>query len=300
MKTSRVTRLRRAAVPLQSIAAGGPARRNPAGGPARWVPVAVVILAAAALAAPVARAATLVCRPYYDLSVEVDGTYPPDALFYQSNNPRKWYVDIPTCKNGLLVDMSQRRIMAVPRDLVSKGDGGLQLNDELPSSAQTYAFSLEGPILHFKAEDKKVRILPVLQRPPIIGEVQFETLIKDRGEYRAGMKNYIPDPRAIAAINAYAKPVQIDAFFGTWCSHCKEFMPRFLRVMQDVKNPRVKLNLYGVPRNFGAASGPWQGRGVQTIPAIIVKVEGREVNRLGSTPESAPDAELAGTLAAVR
>jgi thiol-disulfide isomerase/thioredoxin len=264
------------------------------------LPGAVITMAAGILmtAAP-AIADALICRLYPDLSVEVDGSYPPDALFYQTNVQGKWYVDIPTCKNGLLVDMSQKKILAVPREQVSKGDGGLRINNELPSSAPAYAFSLEGPVIQFKAEDKKVRILPVTARPPIIGEVSFDDLIKDRGEYRAGMKAYFPDPKSIATINKYEKAVQIDAFFGTWCSHCKAYMPRFLRVVQEIKNPRIKVNLYGVPKNFGTVSGPWQGRGVQSIPAIILKVEGREISRLGSTPESVPEAELAQTLAVV-
>jgi len=273
---------------------------RPCGRRQAFTPVAIATIAAGLLlAVSPAIADPLVCRPYPDLSVEVDGSYPPDALFYQTNVQGKWYIDIPTCKNGLLIDMSQKKILTVPRELVSKGDGGLRIDSALPSSAPAYAFSLEGPVIQFKAEDKKVRILPVTARPPIIGEVSFDDLIKDRGEYRAGMKAYVPDPKSIAAINKYDKAVQIDAFFGTWCTHCKAYMPRFLRVMQDVKNPKIKLNLYGVPKNFGTSPGPWQGRGVQSIPAIILKVEGREISRLGSTPDSAPEAELAQTLAVV-
>jgi thiol-disulfide isomerase/thioredoxin len=114
------------------------------------------------------------------------------------------------------------------------------------------------------------------------------------------MKNYVPESKSIAALKKSDRKLEIEAFFATWCSHCKDYMPRFLRVIQDARNPNISLHLIGVPKNFGAEQGPWQGKSIQSIPAIIVKSDGREVTRLGTQPGAMPERELAGILEALR
>jgi len=265
--------------------------------------ISLILAASAApavLAASPALAEAIMCRPNYDFAVEVEGSYPKEAKFYQSDARGKFFIDVPACKSGLLMDLTAKKIQAVPRDQVKPINGGVQVMDGVPAGAPAYAFSIDGPIIQFQAEDKKVRILPCLMRPPIIGPVDMEALVSDRPEYREGMKAYTPDAASIALMNKYGRKVQIDAFFATWCSHCKEHMPKFLRVMSEVKNANLKLNLYGVPKGFTQAQGPWQGRNINTIPTIIVKIDGREITRMGSQPGAIPEMELAGIFQAVK
>src|SRR5207245_1133844 len=183
-----------------------------------------------------AGAGAILCSPNYDYSVEVDGSYPRNATLYQSDTPGKYFIDVPACKSGLLMDLHDKRVVAVPRDQVKPVDGKLQVSDSVPSGATAYALSVDGPIVQFQAEDRKVRILRCLDRPPVIGEVEYNALIADRAEYREAMKAYAPDAASIATMNKYGKKVQLDVFSATWCSHCKEYMPTFLRVMSEVEN----------------------------------------------------------------
>ena len=258
------------------------------------------VVAAALLLPCVARAQGLVCKPNYDYSVEVDGSYPKNATLYQASNPGLYFIDVPACKSGLLMDMKARKVVAVPRDLVRAVDGGVQLSDGVPPTAAAYALAVDGPIVQFQAEDKKVRILRCLDRPPVVGPVDLETLVTDRPEYREGMKAYVAKTDSLDAIHKYTHKLQMDAFFATWCPHCKEYMPKFLKVMSQVKNPNLKLNLYGVPKGFGKEPGPWQGRSITAIPAIIVKIDGREITRMAAQPGAVPEEELAGIFEAVK
>ena len=265
----------------------------------RWPSMALLALAVLRIDAIPARAAILKCQPNYDFAVEVDGAYPPDACFYTADASRKFFIDVPAIKSGLLMDLTTRKIQALPRNQVSRVGGGLEIQDGAPPDAPSYAFSIEGPVIQFSADRRKVRILPALARAPIVGPVGFDQLIADRAEYREGMKAYTPDADSIAAIRKYSKGAEIEAYFATWCSHCKEFMPKFLRVIQEARNPRINLKLVGVPKGFGTMPGPWQGKNITGIPTIIVKIEGKEITRLGSHPGAVPEMEMAGIFQAM-
>lgn len=263
------------------------------------LPLLAALAGALLPAAVPAQAGVMTCRPTYDFSVEVEGAYPSNAQFYRSDERGKFLIDIPVCRDGLLMDLGSKKIFAVPRTLMKSVEGTIQVRD-LPSGGAAYAFSIDGPIIQFNAENKKVRILPVLMRPALTGPVEIDRLIADRPEYRAGMKAYSPHPESIAAINKYGKPVEIEAYFATWCGHCKEYMPKLLRVLQEARNTKIKANLIGVPKNFGKEPGPWEGKNIAIIPTIIVKVEGKEITRLGTHPEATPEVELAGIFDAVK
>src|SRR5207245_9895904 len=150
------------------------------------------------------------------------------------------------------------------------------------------------------ADETQIRSLPVLQRPPITGSTTIGELEADRPEYREGIKAYKPDPKSIFIISKYPKQVEIEAYFATWCPHCKIYMPKLLRVVKDAKNPRIKLDLVGVPRNFTQANGPWSDKNLTSVPTIVVKVEGREITRMGAREGAVPEEELAGILQAVK
>jgi len=268
--------------------------------PARHGLFAAALAVLALLPAAPAAAQSITCRPNYDFAVEVEGSFPEGAKFYQSDARGKFFIDVPACTTGLLMDLPSKKIQAIPRNQVKPTNGGVEVPDAAPNGAPAYAFSIDGPVIQFEAEAKKVRILPVLMRPPLVGPIDLAALVADRPEYREGMKAYSPDPTAIARIGKYPKKVQIDAFFATWCSHCKDHMPKFLRVMSDAKNPNIKLNLYGVPKGWTLVAGPWQGRNINNIPTIIVKIDGREITRMGSQPGATPEIELAEIFQAVR
>ncbi len=262
-----------------------------------------VLLAILALVAPAAaRATDIICRANYDFCVEVDGKFPQDARFFTADERGRFLVDIPSKSAGLLIDLPSRKAIAVPRNLITP-DGSpavLKVSNSIPANATAYALSIEGPVLRFETDSAKVRVLKVLDRPPVIGPIGIDELIADRMEYREGMKTYNPDKTSMDALKANKKPIELEAYFATWCPHCKMFMPKFLRVLKDANNANIKVTLVGVPRNFGAEKGPWEGKGIQNIPAILIKQNGKDITRLATHETAVPEVELAALLSALK
>ena len=242
-----------------------------------------------------------VCRANFDFAVEVGGTYPPDARLLQSDARGKFLVDIPSQGKSLMVDLAGRRVTTVPPGTIDRDpDTGLvRFTEPGPEAGPAYALAIEGAVLRFQTETSPVRVLQALEREPIVGPVAFDALVSDRAEYREGMKAYRPNLDAVAKIRQSKQPVEIEAYFGTWCGHCKMFMPKFLRVMQDAANPSIRMTLIGVPKGFGNVDGPWKGKNITGIPAIIVSRKGGEMARLGNDERAVPEAELAAILGSI-
>lgn len=253
----------------------------------------VLCIMALLLSSPVAHAGEYACRPDYDWAVEIDGTFPGEAGFYKTDVRGKFLIQVARDEDAYLMDMAARKLFAIGPDTIRRVESGLRIPDILPTDAPSYAFSVDGPIVRFQANGKRVRILPALRRPPIIGPVAMKDLLADRPEYREVMKTYKPDTASIDLLNKSAKEVEIEVYFGTWCGHCKRYMPKFLSVVSAVDNPKLTVKLVGVPQNFGREPGPWQGKRIQTIPAVIVKFDGREITRLGTQEGASPELELA-------
>jgi len=253
-------------------------------------------------AAPAPAASEVVCRANYDFCVEVNGAYPPDARFFVAETRGKFLVDIPSQSKSVLIDLPTRRAVSVPRDNIKPAgaDGVVRVANPGLAGAPAYALQIEGPVLRFQADAAKVRVLKVTERAAQVGPITIEALAADRPEYREGMKAYRPDPVAIEALKKSRKPIEIEAYFATWCSHCKVYMPKLLRVMQDAGNPDIKLTLVGVPKNFGNEPGPWQGKSIQNIPAIMIRYEGRELTRLSAHEGAVPEVDLATLLSAIK
>lgn len=259
------------------------------------VPLAFALIALAATAPLPAAPDEVVCTASYDFCIEVDGSFPPDARFYLGDARGKFLVDIPSQSKSLLIDLPSKKAVTVPRNNVKPdaATGKVRVIDPGSQASPAYALSIEGPVLRFNTDTSKVRVLKVTERPPVVGPVTLDALVADRIEYREGIKAYTPDRTSIAALKENKKPIELEAYFGTWCTHCKMYMPKFLRAIQDAGNPNIKLSLIGVPKNFGEQEGPWKGKNIQAIPWVVLSYKGNQVTTLNAAEGMLPEEELA-------
>lgn len=130
-------------------------------------PAVALVAALAALAAGPAGAAEVACRESRDYVVEVDGKYPPDARFYESDTNGTFLVDIPSLSKSLLIDLPAGRAVPVPRANLRREtiDGTLRVREPGGSDAPTSRLTTEGEVVSFQIDSVRVRLLRSPERP---------------------------------------------------------------------------------------------------------------------------------------
>jgi len=84
-------------------------------------------------------------------------------------------------------------------------------------------------------------------------------------------------------------------YFGSWCPHCREHVPFLLRVEDDVKNPKIQFQYYGLPPGLDDPEA--KKLGIKGVPTGIVYVNGKEVGRLTGAGWNTPEVLLSKILA---
>jgi thiol-disulfide isomerase/thioredoxin len=151
-------------------------------------------------------------------------------------------------------------------------------------------FQLEGENPTFTYQGKKVSLTP---KPALRGLRKGADLLANIPEYVRNSNGYTPNAAAIAALRADRKPVTVHVVFGSWCPHCRQHVPLMLRVENDVKNPNIKFEYYGIDNPPDGWKDPEIKRlGVSAIPTAIVYVNGIQAGRIEKEAWNNPEVAL--------
>ena len=92
----------------------------------------------------------------------------------------------------------------------------------------------------------------------------------------------VSDANFEAEVLKSTSPVVVD-FWAEWCGPCRAIGPALEEISSEM-NGRVKIAKVNVDENPGTASR----FGIQSIPTMLVMVNGREVDRIvGALPKNA-------------
>jgi thiol-disulfide isomerase/thioredoxin len=157
-------------------------------------------------------------------------------------------------------------------------------------------FQMEGENPTFTYGTKKVSLNP---KPALIGLHKGADLLASLPDYVRTSKGYTPNAAAVAALKKISKPVTIHVVFGSWCPHCRQHVPLMLKVENEVKNPNLKFEYYGIATPPNGWKDPEVKRlGVTGIPTAIVYVSGLQSGRIEGVPWDAPEVALVKAITA--
>jgi thiol-disulfide isomerase/thioredoxin len=235
-----------------------------------------------------------------DYILLLDGKEVPKAEVFQGGRPAGILLISSQWASPVLITQLSGRVDAINlMKVAKKPDGSVDLlPGAILASEGTIRIEPSGEIL-FRSQGKEAKLRP---RPHLHGPQTRLTLLDHDPLYRRRADSFQPDAAVMAALraalNQRIKPFRVLVFFGSWCSHCAEHLPKLLRVEGDLAGtPNIRFDYYGMSK-AGFESDP-EGRknGIKFVPQGVVFVDGREVGRLESGAWLRPDSALRDLIA---
>lgn len=261
----------------------------------------LALMAAISLAAPDARAQGVPSasplrgfQPSSDYSLVVGGKLAPAAEIYLSEKIAALLILTSKLPSPVMLTPRTGRVESINLMKVSRQkDGSIDLFADAVA-APVGQFVMEGKNITFTFQKEKVSLIP---RPPLLGLKKNADLKSYLPEYVRVASGYTPNAAAVADLRKRSSPATVRVFFGSWCPHCRQHVPPLLKVEDEVRNPRIQFEYYGLPPSLKDPEA--QKAGVRSVPTGIVYVNGKEVGRIDNwnNPEVALDRLLAAPAA---
>ncbi len=233
----------------------------------------------------------------FEYQVEINGRLSKDARLFSAAGRPGIVVIAPEFKQPLVIETGEHQILVVDPESVLPGTGSdeVRIKDE----------QIHGPALPYTTDPAGIiffldgRRIKVGRRPPLVGSTTLDAILAQLPAYRKGMDEYEPAPADLANLRACDFPVTVEVFFGSWCPHCRETVPRMMKCIAAASNANIQLVYTGVPRPPFKDYGPAKEKNITGVPTFIVYDGGREIGRISTIPSgSSVEHELAKVLEA--
>ena len=190
---------------------------------------------------------------------------------------------VPELSQPMVLELTSREVNLVDPEALRSGTSPDQVEiDEAGIHGPAAPYTLDGATVIFFHQGHRIKID---HKPPLVGELTQETILDSLPAYRKGMDEYSPADSDVVYLKGYQHPVKVEVFFGSWCPHCRQTVPRFLKSLEAASNPNIRLAFTGVPVPPFTDYPPVKQRGVKGVPTIIVFAGDKEIGRFSAVPE---------------
>lgn len=257
---------------------------------------AALLLAAAITAAVPAHTqstSAAVFEPLPNWNVELNGTPSDGAEVLYSREAGAFLVVAPELSSPALLSARTQQVSTVQTlKLAPMAQGGYEL---LPNAVAGQSGSFERDAegrVSFQVGDVSAVLV---QRPWILGfqGPRYIRAMNDLWDQR--VDQYAPNAEALEKLRGVGSDVRLDVYFGEWCPHCAQVVPRIMRVGEALGDGGLKIRYYGLPQSMG--DDPVTKRlGLTGVPTGIVYRDGEEIGRTIGRSFERPETALVDVL----
>jgi thiol-disulfide isomerase/thioredoxin len=227
-------------------------------------------------------------QPTSEYSLVAEGKPVPAAEIYLSAQPPALLILTSALAAPVMLTPRIGRVDTVNLMKVAKQtDGSVDLLPDAVLQPAGYLTIEGGGSVAFTVGKRKMRLVP---KPPLLGLRTNEDLKAYLPEYVRGAQRYIPNAAGIASLRKQGSPVTVRVYFGSWCPHCRQLVPSLLRVQDEVRNPKIRYEYYGLPHTLDDPEA--KKAGVHSVPIGVVFAGGREIGRINTDGWIAPEVTL--------
>ncbi|MEW6196196.1 MAG: thioredoxin family protein [Bacteroidota bacterium] len=102
--------------------------------------------------------------------------------------------------------------------------------------------------------------------------------------YDSEYNNYEVNPDSIIGLKEKLENVKIDIVFGSWCSDSRREVPRFLKILDELKYDYKNLSMIAVNRKKEAEGTKVKDLEIKLVPTFIFYSDEKEIGRIIETP----------------
>lgn len=228
-----------------------------------------------------------------DFVVDVDGKPAADAVVYERQTPPYYLITASALPSPVLITVRRGAVETVdPAKLVVHPDRSAELLAGAGQKNQG-TFATSGSETRLTIDGKTVVLKP---GPYLLGPQKAADLKAYSPIYDKGARAYRPDGPALTTLKGLKDPVVVQIYFGSWCPHCKQEVPKVVRVDEELSGSQVRFEYYGLPSPF--SNEPEAKRlKIDGVPTGIVYMAGREIGRIEGSGWSMPEVALRNMLA---
>lgn len=210
------------------------------------------------------------------------------AQVYQSPDFRRLLVMPVDGETGWVLDLSQLKFFAISAVDMALEDNRVEMPnlEKRPFDGMVERKAAE---LRFTADGGVIRIEP---GQALVGDVALQYLLRRRPDYAVAAQSYAPDPAAVAVLKTRKSPVDLYIFFGTWCSHCRRYIPALIRTLELAQNPMLRTHFVAIDPDRTQPKDQLARWQVKLTPTIIVSSKGKEVGRIVADPVTTIERDL--------
>jgi len=144
----------------------------------------------------------------------------------------------------------------------------------------------------YKWEDGGTRYA-LAAKPPLIGACTVDELHDHTTKYDVDIKAYTPDLLVMQDARGITTPTEFVVGFGMWCSTCAEWLPRFLKFVEETGNENFTVKLISINEDLDNPAELLERYAIDGVPSFIILQGDQEIGRVGpDAVEDDPDLVL--------
>jgi thiol-disulfide isomerase/thioredoxin len=232
-------------------------------------------------------------EPTGDLVLKVGGAAVPGVKMFRSQRAGSAFLIVGPGLPGngaVLVSPRTREVQRIDAAKVVVGGDGVAyvLADAQPVTEGSFTIEGDGGTVSFTLGGKPARLE---EKPYLLGLHPGSELRTHNAGYAYRASRYTPSAPIVRALRDTKEPIRVRVFFGSWCPHCAESVPKLLKVADALAGTPISFEYYGLPKGFGNDPEA-KKNGVNVVPTGIVYRNGKEIGRIDAGSWAIPELGL--------
>ncbi|REK01005.1 MAG: thioredoxin [Acidobacteria bacterium] len=226
-----------------------------------------------------------------------DGKPVPDVRFFRSAAAGSVLVAAAPIEGVVELVPRGRSMRIYPSSDFVPGDEGIWNRKPSAQPTKSGDFEIVGQLPRFQ-HDGAAYSMSI--KPPLLGPTTQKDIVAYDPTWGTRAKLYEPFAQHLNPLFQVEEPVVVKVFFGSWCNHCQDMVPKIFKLEQQLVGTPIRFEYHGLPLDIQKDELAKQFEISGQLPFGVIYVDGEEKQRVQGLSWRFPDMALNQALAVAR